>query len=105
MHPHKNHSGVPLMSSTLKSLHQDVTILNDLGLHARAAAKLAKAAIRADKNVWLEFGDEQVDAKQVIDILMLAAAKGDTVTVRIEQVADAQVLDGIIQLINDGFGE
>ena len=93
------------MSSTSNSLHRDVTIVNDLGLHARAAAKLAKTAIKADKNVWLEFSDEQVDAKQVIDILMLAAAKGDTVTVRIEDAADAQVLDGIIELINDGFGE
>lgn len=93
------------MSSAANSLHQDVTIVNDLGLHARAAAKLAKAAIKAEKNVWLEFGANQVDAKQVIDILMLAAAKGDTVTVRIEQHTDAQVLNRIIQLINDGFGE
>jgi phosphocarrier protein len=93
------------MSSTSNLLHQNVTIVNDLGLHARAAAKLAKTAIKAENNVWLEFGAEQVDAKQVIDILMLAAGKGDTVTVRIEQNTDAQVLDRIIQLINDGFGE
>ena len=93
------------MPSTSNSLHKEVTIVNDLGLHARAAAKLAKTAIKADHNVWLEFGGEQVDAKQVIDILILAAAKGDTVTVRIEQAGDVQVLDLIIQLINDGFGE
>lgn len=93
------------MPSTSNSLHQDATIVNELGLHARAAAKLAKTAMKAGKNVWLEFETEQIDAKQVIDILTLAAAKGDTVTVRIEQTADADVLDGIIQLINDGFGE
>jgi phosphocarrier protein len=93
------------MTSTTDITQRDATIVNDLGLHARAAAKLAKTAHRANHDVWLEFGSERVDAKQVIDILTLAASKGDRVTVRIEQPADADVLVRIIELFNNGFGE
>jgi phosphocarrier protein len=93
------------MPSTLIKMRHDVTIVNDLGLHARAAAKLAKTAKQAGQNVWLEFGSERIDAKQMLDILTLAAAKGDQVTVRIEQAADGNVLKRIIELFNNGFGE
>lgn len=93
------------MPSTTDIMWRDVTIVNDLGLHARAAAKLAKTAHQAESNVWLEFGSERINAKRVIDILTLAAAKGDRVTVRIEQVGDADVLDRMIELIDNGFGE
>lgn len=82
-----------------------VTIINDLGLHARAAAKLAKAAQDATDDVWLEFDTEQVDAKQVIDILTLGAAKGDRVIIRIEQAADMDILNRIAALFENGFGE
>jgi phosphocarrier protein len=95
----------PLMRATPESLRRDVTILNDLGLHARAAAKLAKAAQKAQNDVWLEFASERVDAKQVIDIMTLAAAKGDQVTVAIEQAADLDTLNSIVQLFAGGFGE
>jgi phosphocarrier protein len=86
-------------------MQQDVTIINDLGLHARAAAKLAKTAKQAGHNVWLELGSEKIDAKQVLDILTLAAAKGDHVTVMIEQAEDTDVLKRIIELFRNGFGE
>lgn len=93
------------MTATSEPLRRDVTIVNELGLHARAAAKLAKAAQKAQNNVWLEFASERVDAKQVIDIMTLAAAKGDQVTIRIEQAADLDTLDCIVQLFAGGFGE
>ncbi len=91
------------MSSTLDT--RAVTIINDLGLHARAAAKLAKAAQEAEHDVWLEFNSEQVDAKQVHDILTLGAAKGDQVTIRIESDADSDTLDRVAELFENGFGE
>ena len=93
------------MPSTTDTHLRAVTIINDLGLHARAAAKLAKTAQEAQNDVWLEFNSEQVDAKQVIDILTLGAAKGDRVFIRIESDADADTLDRVAALFEDGFGE
>ena len=98
-------SGAILMSSNPDDHWRAVTIINDLGLHARAAAKLAKAAQEAKEDVRLEFGSEQVDAKQVIDILMLGAAKGDRVIIRIAGEADLETLNRMTALFEDGFGE
>jgi phosphocarrier protein HPr len=88
-----------------KTLYRDLLIINELGLHARAAAKLAKTAQMADKGVWLKFGEELADAKQVIDILTLGAGKGDCVRVEIETPDDSETLNRIIDLFAGGFGE
>jgi phosphocarrier protein HPr len=94
-----------LMPSISGPLSRDVTIVNELGLHARAAAKLAKLAQQAAGPVWLQAGSERIDAKQVIDILTLAAGKGDQVKISVEAAADRATLDLIIALFTDGFGE
>lgn len=93
------------MTSLTRQLWRDLKIVNDLGLHARAAAKLAKTAQQARGPVWIEFGSEQVDAKQVIDILTLAAGSGDQVRIRIEMDGDLTILDQIAALFSGGFGE
>ena len=93
------------MPSNSEPLTRVVTIANDLGLHARAAAKLAAVARLAGGAVWLAKGTERIDAKQVIDILALAAAKGDQVKISIETAADLEILDRIAGLFGDGFGE
>ena len=93
------------MPSDLEPLSRDVTIVNELGLHARAAAKLAKLAQQATGAVWLQAGSERVDAKQVIDILTLAAGKGTPAKVEVESAADIHTLDQIESLIAEGFGE
>ncbi len=93
------------MPSNSGPLKRSVTIVNDLGLHARAAAKLAQAARSAAGRVWLQVGSEQIDAKQIIDILTLAAAKGDQVHVIVEADADIETLNLIVALFADGFGE
>ena len=93
------------MNSASEPLWHDVTIVNELGLHARAAAKLAKLAGTATGNVYLEAQSERADADQVIDILMLGAAVGDTVRVVIDDAADRPVLEQIVRLFADGFGE
>jgi phosphocarrier protein len=82
-----------------------MVIVNELGLHARAAAKLAKVAQRADGCVWLQAGSERVDAKQVIDILTLAAGQGNTVRIEVDNASDGPVLDHIAELFASGFGE
>ena len=84
---------------------RDIKIVNELGLHARAAAKLAKAAQQASGRVWLQFDAERIDAKQVIDILTLGAACGDQVRVSVEAAADIDTLNNIAELFARGFGE
>ena len=93
------------MTSTSEPVWRKATIVNDLGLHARAAAKLAKTAQAAKNKVWLKFGSDRVDAKQVIDIMTLGAAKGDQVSVGIEQVEDLGIMKAIVELFASGFGE
>jgi len=93
------------MASNDHSLHRDLVIVNDLGMHARSAAQLAKIARSADKEVWVQLGDQRVDAKQVLDLLTLAAAKGDTIRVSITSPRDMETLDRIAALVADGFGE
>ena len=93
------------MPSDLGPLSRDVIIVNELGLHARAAAKLAKLAQQAAGAVWLQAGSERVDAKQIIDILTLAAGKGTPLKVEMASAADIEILDRIVSLIGQGFGE
>jgi phosphocarrier protein HPr len=93
------------MTSNRKSLWRDVKIVNELGLHARSAAKVAKAAQKAQGRVWIETKDEPVDAKQVIDVLTLGAAQGDHVRIAIETSDDLEVLETMVDLFASGFGE
>jgi phosphocarrier protein len=93
------------MNSSGQSLSRDVIIVNELGVHARSAAKLAKAARQASGRVWLQKEAEQVDAKQVIDILTLAAAKGDALRITVESTEDLKTLAELVQLVDSGFGE
>ncbi len=93
------------MNSSGQSLWRDVIIINELGLHARSAAKLVATARQASARVWLTKETEKVDAKQLLDILTLAAAKGDTLRITIESTADLDILEQIVQLVNSGFGE
>ena len=83
----------------------DVTIINRLGLHARACAKLVKAAAHYGSRVELLQGDESADAKSIMSLMMLAAPQGSQLTLKAEG-ADAQAAAAeIMQLINERFGE
>lgn len=93
------------MTSLSKQLWRDLEIVNELGLHARAASQLAKLAQTAAGPVWIQSGPEQVDAKQVMDILTLAAGQGSQVRITIDNEADLAILDQIAALVADGFGE
>ncbi len=93
------------MTSTSSPHWRDLKIVNELGLHARAAAKLAKAAQHASGRVWLQVAAECIDAKQVIDILTLGAAQGDQVRVLVEAAEDMDTLNSIAELFASGFGE
>ncbi len=93
------------MANSDQLLYRDLKIVNELGLHARSAAKLAKTAQQAVDGVWLQTSQDEVDAKQIIDILTLGAGQGDRVRVRIDDPADQEILDRIVELFNTGFGE
>ncbi len=87
------------------TLSRDVVIINELGLHARSAAGIAKLAQNANSKVWLIRGEERVDASSIIDILSLACSKGSKITLEIDEEADIDILNEIIELIKKGFGE
>jgi phosphocarrier protein HPr len=93
------------MRDTAIHLTRQVTVVNELGLHARSAAKIATLARQAAGTVWIGRGDETADATSIIDILTLACEKGTDLTIRIEAAADAAILDGLVKLVESGFGE
>jgi phosphocarrier protein HPr len=81
------------------------TIKNELGLHARSAALIARIAGNSAANVWLKKDDKKADASSIIDILTLACGKGTKITIIIENLADIDILDAIVDLVDSGFGE
>ena len=81
------------------------TIVNQLGLHARAAAQLVKIANRYPCDVLLECEGQQVNGKSIMGVLMLAAAMGMKVTVRCKGEKASECLAEIKALIADKFGE
>jgi len=89
----------------MDELFREIEIVNELGLHARAAAKLADIAQRASAKVWIIRGDERADASSVIDILTLACPQGSIITVKIEKKSDLKVLEDIARLAEKGFNE
>ncbi|MCB5225254.1 HPr family phosphocarrier protein [Alishewanella sp. 16-MA] len=83
-----------------------VTIINALGLHARAATKLVQLSQQFDAKVELVQEDgKTADAGSVLALLMMASSKGKTLTVTTEGPDAAEALDAITLLINTGFGE
>lgn len=86
-------------------LSKNVKIINELGLHARAAAKIATLARNAKAKVWIAKDKERVDAASVIDILTLACVPGTAVVISVEDPADVNILNEIETLVNKKFGE
>ena len=82
-----------------------MTIINELGLHARSAAQIVKITGNSTANVWLKKDNKIADAASIIDILTLACEKGTRITILIEDWADIGILNDIADLIESGFGE
>ena len=80
-------------------------IINRLGLHARAAAKLVHLASSFESDVLLISNGEEVDAKSILGVLLLAAAQGMTVTVRCTGSDEQEAIAAITGLIAGRFGE
>lgn len=86
-------------------LSEDVEIINKLGLHARAAAKLVKVASAFEANIDLEREGHKVNAKSIMGVMMLAASQGTTLTVGIEGSDEVEAMDAVLDLINNRFDE
>ena len=86
-------------------IERDLEIRNKLGLHARAAAKLVHTAARFKSDIKIRKGDEEVDGKSILGILLLAAGRGSTIKVRAEGTDERDALDAVEKLIEEKFDE
>ena len=83
----------------------DALIVNKLGLHARAAAKLTHIASGFQSEIWLSRSGRRVNAKSIMGVMMLAAGKGSTVTIDASGSDADAALAALTKLIADRFGE
>lgn len=86
-------------------LQQQVEIINKLGLHARAAAKFVTTASGFESDIYLARGDQKINGKSIMGVMMLAAAKGSHLELSVEGEDEQQALDALVELINNRFGE
>ena len=90
---------------SLAMLQQDATIINKLGLHARASAKLTQLASSFKCEVMMSRGNRRVNAKSIMGVMMLAAAKGTTIGIETDGEDEADAMQALVNLINNYFGE
>jgi len=86
-------------------LRREVEIINKLGLHARAAAKLTQIASRYQCEVWVSRDGRRVNAKSIMGVMMLAAAKGAKVTIETGGEDEDEAMSALVELIAGKFGE
>jgi phosphocarrier protein len=86
-------------------IEREFEIKNKLGLHARAAAKLVHVAARFSADIKIRKGDEEVDGKSILGILLLAAGRGSLITVKANGADEADAVAAIQQLIDAKFDE
>jgi phosphocarrier protein HPr len=84
---------------------QKVTIVNRLGLHARASAKLTQLASHYQSEIWLTRNDCRINAKSIMGVMLLAAGAGSTVLIETDGVDEAEAMAALLTLIADKFGE
>jgi phosphocarrier protein len=88
-----------------KVLEKELEIVNKLGLHARAAAKLVKLASSFSSDIEIAKDDQRVNAKSIMGVMMLAAGRGHQVTIYCDGADEAEAMQSVESLINDKFGE
>jgi phosphocarrier protein len=84
---------------------RDVEIVNKLGLHARPSARLTQLASSFNSKVFMSRNGRRVNAKSIMGVMMLAAAKGSTVTLETEGEDEVEAMEALAALISSGFGE
>ncbi len=84
---------------------REIEIVNKLGLHARASAKLTQLAARFESDVQVTRNNRKVNAKSIMGVMMLAAGKGSKIVVEISGSDEAAAMEAISKLVGDYFGE
>jgi phosphocarrier protein len=83
----------------------EIEIINKLGLHARASAKLSQLAAQFPCEIFLSRNGRQINAKSIMGVMMLAAGMGSTITLETVGEKADEAMDALTALINDRFGE
>jgi phosphocarrier protein HPr len=83
----------------------EIEIINKLGLHARASAKLTQTAAQFQSEVFIAKGTKRVNAKSIMGVMMLAAGKGTKVALETKGDDEIEAMVALTALINDKFGE
>jgi phosphocarrier protein HPr len=86
-------------------LQQEAEIINKLGLHARASAKLTQVASSYASSIWLNRNGRRVNAKSIMGVMMLAAAKGSKIVIETDGPDETEAMRALRKLIADYFGE
>jgi phosphocarrier protein HPr len=86
-------------------IEREVTIVNKLGLHARAASRLVNCASTFAAEVWLRRGDREINGKSIMGVLTLAAGKGTVLSIRTEGEDELAAMNELETLIAQRFGE
>ena len=81
------------------------TVINKLGLHARASAKLTKLAGSFPCEIWISKGERRVNAKSIMGVMMLAAGMDSEITIETEGEQAQEAIDALLALMADRFGE
>lgn len=86
-------------------LCETVEIINDLGLHARAAAKFVECTCHFESTFLISKEGREVDGKSIMSVMMLAASKGTEITIQVEGPDEESAISALKDLISDKFGE
>jgi phosphocarrier protein HPr len=86
-------------------IQQEIEIINKLGLHARASAKLTQLAAKYKSDVWMTRNSRRVNAKSIMGVMMLAAGKGAKLVLETDGADEKECLDALLGLIQNKFGE
>jgi phosphocarrier protein len=86
-------------------LSRNVTVVNQLGMHARAAAKFVHLATRYHAHVRVARDSREMDGKSIMGILLLAAARGTTITIMTDGTDEQDAIEALSALVASGFGE
>jgi phosphocarrier protein HPr len=89
----------------LRMLKQEIEIINKLGLHARASAKLTQTAGQFQSAVFVSKNEKRVNAKSIMGVMMLAAGKGSKLTLEAEGADEVEAMAAVVALIHNKFGE
>jgi phosphocarrier protein HPr len=84
---------------------RSVTVVNQLGMHARAAAKFVHLATRFESRVRVARDGREMDGKSIMGILLLAAARGSTIAISADGADECAALEALVALVEGGFGE